>query len=321
MVSQFYPCISNTNRLCFSVEQTPKTFDEALKTCQEKGGTLSQAQNSTQVTAMWDALRLAAGVRPTDRFWIGAQASYAYEYPPCGTNGGRSRDGGIGADGGYSPECREFSATSYEWLRTADGGSSLAIQRSLDATLVAGVRTNSFARSAFGASRIPARAGVTFRHENSGTVDAEPVSTSLPFICSYDSATEVKSNSFAKTFNIEFNLGLNASVCVPSTRIGACLSLDFQVFQASWAFGSSQNETNVFRGMGANRYQQSLFGESENTGKWERKLFTGSLNFELRFIFFSDTFKIKEFQFSKDLLFDGDIYPTTTTPYFRRLRE
>jgi hypothetical protein len=317
-MSNFYPCVNASNTSCYTVQTEPKTFDEAIEACNGKGGSLALALTAPQLTDLNRALDAADGGTRTGggpAFWIGAQAAYNYAYAPCGTNGGRFIDGGVGPGGTFSTPCRTASATSYEWLR----GGSLAQQRGLDPAIVAGSnRNNAFPVVAFPASPVPDKAGVTY--VRNGTLSHASVGTRLPFICSYDGASEVKASSSQATFNIEFSIGLNAAACIPSNRIGACISLDFQIFVASWMFGSIAKETNVFRGVGTARYQQSLFGETQNVGKWERKLLTGALNFELRAFFFTKSFKIKDFGAVE--AWDGDIFtPAPARSYFRRFRE
>lgn len=312
--SSYYPCVNVSNSTCYSVNNTPLSFNDALTECKNKGGLLALALTASQLSGLNSAIGTS-----TSTYWIGAQTSYAYDYPACETNGGKFIDGGVGPNGTFSPACKSASATSYEWLR----GGPIAYQRGLAPAILPGTnKNNAFANLTLPASPIPVKSGVTYQRVGSGySVSSSPLDSRYPSICSYDGASEVKASSFSKKFNIEFNIGLNAALCVPSNRIGACISIDFQIFQALWGFGSSNLEVNVFRGVNTARYQQSLFGESENTGKWERKLLSGTLNFELRFYLYDQQFKIKEFALSKDLLFDGDIYPTSNTPYFRRFRE
>jgi len=317
--SSFYPCVNGSNTTCYSIEPRGLSFDDALQACREKGGVLALATTPSMLASMNQALDAADGGSRTGggpTYWLGGQAAYNYGYPPCATNGGVFADGGVGPNGSFSTQCKTASATSYEWLR----GGSMAQQRGLDATIVAGSNVNNaFPSLSFPASPVPDKAGVTY--QRNGAVSWARTATLLPSICSYDSASEVKANSFTVQFNIEFSIGLAGAICLPSNRLGVCLAADFQIFTASWAWGLKQLEANVFRGVSTARYQQSLFGASENFGKWERKLLTGSLNVDIRAFFFTKSFKVKDFQLSDRLTFDGDLYPTTSTPYFRRFRE
>lgn len=318
-MSSFYPCVNGSNTTCYSIERRDLSFDDALKACREKGGSLALATTPSMLASMNQALDAADGGSRTGggpTYWIGAQAAYNYGYPPCGTNGGVFADGGVGPNGTFSEACRTSSATSYEWLR----GGSMAQQRGLSPVLVPGSsRNNAFSNLSFPSSPVPDKAGVTY--QRNGAVSWQRTPVLLPSICSYDSASEVKANSFTVAFNIEFSIGIAGAICLPSNRLGVCLAADFQIFTASWVFGQKQSEANVFRGVNTARYQQSLFGASENFGKWERKLLHGSINVDIRAFFFTKSFKVKDFKVSDKLTFDGDIYPTTSTPYFRRFRE
>ncbi|MCA3012369.1 MAG: hypothetical protein INH41_08210 [Myxococcaceae bacterium] len=139
------------------------------------------------------------------------------------------------------------------------------LARGLDPTIVPGSnKENAFPSIALPESLVPARAGLTY--VRNGTLGNAERSTSLPFICSDEGASEVRATASQASFNIEFSSGLNAAACDPSNRLGACLSLDFKIFAATWLFGSASREANVFRGQRASQDQQALLGETQNLG-------------------------------------------------------
>lgn len=318
MTSQFYPCVNGSaasTGTCYEVDSEPKTFEDALKGCQERGGSLAVAKTSTLLSAVNLALDRADGgtLDGGPSFWIGAQAAYNYEYPSCSTNG-VFKDGGVGPNGTFSESCRTASATSYEWL---EGGGSIAKQRGLSPAIVpspAVTISNPFTNLSLGPSLIPARAGLSY--QRSGAVKQAPTEELKPSICSFDGASQVKSTTNVKEFNIEFSIGVALAICVPSNRVGICIAGDLTFFSASWAFASSQTETNVFQGPSNNRVQKSLFGSTDNTGEWTRSLISGSIGAELRAFFFTKRFVIKEFKPVKQ--WEGDIYQPSSSPYFRR---
>lgn len=311
MTTEFYPCVNASNTSCYSAENTEATFDDALTACNEKGGSLALVRTAAMNTAFTNALNTQSGV-----YWIGAQSQYVYEYPPC-ADGGVFIDGGTGPNGAFSQGCKDASGTGYVWLR----GGSIASQLGLAPAILSGSnQNNTFTNVSLPASFVPDKAALTYS-PGARQVSADRVTARHRYACGYDSATEVYTSKFEKKFNIEFGIGVGAAICLPSSRIGVCAVVDFKIFEASWSIGSSNQETNVYRGTGNARYRQSVFGENGNFGTWERKALEGSFSVELRFFFFSESFKVKEFGLvrgERNYPWNGDIFPPATTPYFDR---
>ncbi|MBM4782618.1 MAG: C-type lectin domain-containing protein [Archangiaceae bacterium] len=310
-MSNNYPCVRAGDTTCYTVEDSPKTFDDALAACKNKGGMLAIARSGGLLNDLNRAIGLANGVSDggvsasSPAYWIGAQTAYNYEFNGCA-------DGGF-LDGG-SEGCRTRSSTTYQWLE----GGGFASQRGLTPAHVNVDNNHAFPNLALAASPVPVRAGVTYQRSTAnGTVGTANTSSQLPYICGYASATEVKSNYNEVKFNLEFSIGFNASVCLPSNRLGVCVGFGLQIFTASWQWGLKHLNVEVFRTQFGQKKLYRLFGETENTGVWERKLLDGSVDFQLKFFFFSQSFKIKEFGAATNpaLRFDGEIYSPVITPF------
>ncbi len=310
-MSNNYPCVRAADTTCYTVEATPKTFDEALTACKNKGGMLAIAATGGLLTDLNRAIGIANGVgdggisSTSPAYWIGAQTAYNYEFNGCA-------DGGGFVDGGIEG-CRTRSSTSYQWLE----GGDFATQRGLTPAVTPSIN-HAFPSLTLAASPVPVRSGVTYQRSTAnGTVGTANTSTRLPYICGYASATEVKSNYNEVKFNLEFSIGFNASVCLPSNRLGVCVGFGLQIFTASWQWGMKHLNVEVFRTRAGQKKLFKLFGETENTGIWERKLLDGSVDFQLKFFFFSQSFKIKEFGAATNpsLRFDGELYSPVITPF------
>lgn len=313
MTTEFYPCVNATNTTCYSFEDSPlSTFDEALTACNQKGGTLALVTTGSMNTAFNTAMSGKTGA-----YWMGALSQYNYDYPPC-ADGGVFIDGGTGPNGTFSQGCKDYSATGYQWTR----GGGIASQLGTAPAIIAGSnKNNSFANFQLPGSFVPDKAALTVTPDSNKAIGADRVTAKHKYACSYDSASEVYSSKFEKKFSIEFGIGVGAAICLPSSRIGVCAVLDFKIFEATWSFGSSNQETNVYRGVDSARYRQSVFGEKLNFGVWERKALEGSFSIELRFFFVSENFKVKEFGLLKgepNYPWNGDIFPPASTPYFTR---
>lgn len=289
MTTMAYPCINNSSSRCFSVESTAETFAEAHRQCQLKGGRLAPVitpADLTEVNAALDTASLAGS-----EVWLGGQAAYNYGYPNCATNGGKWTNGAGAPDGGYSDNCRTGSITGYFWLT----GQRVAQQTGLSPTL-SNVGNSGFSSTSFSlpASFIPDKAGLTYR-KSPLQVSAHRGEDELPYVCQYDPATSVITQENSVGFTIEASIGFSAAICLPSNKIGVCLAADFKFIALSLAFETGSQNTSVFTGLNTAKRLRTVIGSTSNKGGAELTALSGSLQMQLRFLFWSKGFDIKNF--------------------------
>jgi hypothetical protein len=288
MTSSTYPCLNGSSTRCFTAESTAEAFGEANRQCQLKGARLAPvitAGDATAVNAALDSAMLGSS-----EVWLGGQAAYLYGYPPCATDG-RWTTGANAPDGGMADQCRSSSSTGYFWLT----GERLAQQTGLSPTL-SNVGNHGFASSNFSlpASFVPDRAGLTYRKQPF-QLSARRTTDSLPYVCQYEPATSVITQKSEVGFTIEASIGFSAAICLPSNKIGVCLAADIKFVALSIAFEAGSQNTAVFTGLNTARRLRTTFGSTSNKGGAELTALSGSLQMQLRFLFWTKGFDLKDF--------------------------
>ncbi len=288
MSNSGYPCINNTSTRCFDAQATAQTFGEAHRQCQLKGGRLAPAVTAADFTAVNSALDDA--MLASSEVWLGAQAAYNYGYAPCASNGGRWTNGANAPDGGFNDNCRTSSATGYFWLT----GQRVAQQNGLSATL-SNLGNNGFGSSfTLPQSFIPDKAGLTYRKQPF-QVSARRGSDTLPFVCQYDPATAVITQKNEVGFTIEASIGFSAAICLPSNKVGVCLAADIKFVALSLSFEAGSQNSSIFTGANTARRLRTVIGATSNKGGAELTALSGSLQMQLRFLFWSKGFDLKNF--------------------------
>jgi hypothetical protein len=289
MSNSGYPCLNNSSTRCFSAESDAQNFGEAHRQCQLKGGRLAPVITPADYTAINTALDDAS--LGSSEVWLGGQAAYNYGYPACATNGGKWTDGTGAPDGGYSDNCRSNSATGYLWLT----GQRVAQQTGLSPT-VSSVANHGFPSSNFTlpASFIPDKSGLTYRKQPF-LLSARRATETLPYVCQYEPATSVITQKGEVGFTIEASIGLGAAICLPSSKIGVCLAVDLKFVALSLGFEAGSQNTSVYTGLNTAKRLRTVIGVTSNRGGAELTALSGSLQMQLRFLFWSKGFDLKNF--------------------------
>lgn len=309
MTSTTYPCLNASSSRCFTAQSDAQTFQEAHRQCQLKGGRLAPVITTYDYNQVNAALT-AAGIGGQE-VWLGGQAAYLYGYSNCATNGGKWTDGSGNPDGGFSDNCRAQSATGYGWLT----GQAVAKQTGLSATLT-NVGNHGFPSAqsfSLPASFVPSPAGLTYRQQPF-LLSAHRATDTLPYVCQFDPATSVITQDNKVEFGVEASIGLAAAICIPSNKIGVCLAAELKFISLGMTFSTASQNTSVFVGTGNARRLNSIFGVTTNEGGAKFSALSGGLSMQLRFLFWTKSFGIKDFgpAFEKSWPFYAN-----SNPYFK----
>lgn len=271
-----YPCLSQTGTTkCYVGYSETKTWQEAQNACASSGGRLATIKTSDDYQKTNEAL-VTAGIATGDDVWLGAQASYLFDNPLCGTNGNTA-------------DCRNGSATTWFWL----DGSAFARQSRLATTTQPISNGHGFPQQpSFGvASPVPTKSGLMLRL-SPYRLASDAITATKPYVCEYEGATTTHFRGFSATFGLTAGVGASAGACSPSNRLGVCLSLNLNFLTASFGFEVGTETTAVFRG----GRPRATLGVNLNVGTVEWSLLSGSIDVELRAIYLSRTINIVEFK-------------------------
>jgi hypothetical protein len=295
-----YPCIGQAGTKCFSLHSEAKSFLKAAEKCQVSGGKLAEMATQADKDAISAAINKAD--RPPTATWLGGQSTTIFKYGVCARDEHRNtlsciQDAKIsfrwvGSDrefAYYSANGAQNGSSGGETLYSAAAKNGPACTSGCLWSVPKNLPTSNLDLAAWWA---PNQVGVAFMTATGG-LQANYPNVSLPFVCEYDAANEVKYSGTEVRIKLGAAAGLNAEVCSPTDKIGICVHAGFNFIELGVSPGVSRDNYSLFDA------NHKLFGQRGNTHvdvPWQVTALTGSVDATLKMPILSLSWPIAEFK-------------------------
>ncbi len=287
-----YPCLGTGK--CLKLSTTAKSFGEANEDCNFQGGRLAEPRTTAALTEIQTAAA-------SNDIWIGGQASHIFDDPTCTDLSTVTQ----AASTARLADCKANSATQYQWingnLAFADSYSSGTLfNQNLHASKhgFGSITTILNEGSPLKSGLLLKVSGALESHASSDKLSASSTVTSgkplktAKYVCEFDGAAAYKSSEFSVGPSLEASAGVGASVCWPSSVVGACLAAEFKFITVGISVAYESKSVKIYDTSNTALVPRATIGGKGGIAKWEWAALTGRLAVEIRYFFGSDDYNI-----------------------------
>lgn len=287
-----YPCLGTGK--CLKLSTMAKSFGEANEDCNFQGGRLAEPRTAAALTE----IKTAAA---NNDIWVGGQSSHIFDDPNCVDLSVVTQ----AESTARLADCKTNSATQYQWI---NGNLSFADSYS-NGTLFN--QSSHATKHGFGTMTTilnegsPLKSGLLLK--TNGALESHALSNKLSpsssvmsgkalktarYVCEFDGAAAYKASEFSVGPSLEASAGVGASVCWPSSVVGACLTAEFKFITVGISVAYESKSVKIYDTANTALVPRATIGGKGGIAKWEWAALTGRLAVEIRYFFGSDDYNI-----------------------------